>query len=56
MSMRNLFCPDPLAEFEKMAGFQICFRLIMKGFHLNLERTSNLSSKVGSCGYNLLMT
>ena len=56
MSMRNLFCPDPLAGFEKMAGFQICFRLIIKRFHHNLDRTSNLSSEVGSCGYNLLMT
>ena len=23
MSMRELFCSDPLAGFEKMAGFQI---------------------------------
>ena len=25
MSMRELFCPDPLAGSEKMAGFQIFF-------------------------------
>ena len=27
MSMRELFCPDPLAGFEKMAGFQIFYTL-----------------------------
>ena len=27
MSMRELFCPDPLAGSEKMAGFQIFFCL-----------------------------
>ena len=52
MSMRNLFCPDPLAGFETMAGFQ----MFSPNNDLNLERTSNLSSEVGSCGYNLLMT
>ena len=33
MSMRELFCPDPLAAFEKMAGFQIFFGLKIKCFH-----------------------
>ena len=33
MSMRELFCPDPLAGFEKMAGFQIFYRLKIKCFH-----------------------
>ena len=32
MSMRELFCPDPLAGFEKIAGFQIFYRL-KKMFH-----------------------
>ena len=32
MSMRELFCPDPLAEFEKMAAFQIFFCLKNKMF------------------------
>ena len=27
MSMREFFCPDPLAGFEKMAGFQIFYCL-----------------------------
>ena len=29
MSMRELFCPDSLAGFEKMAGFQnfLCLRI-----------------------------
>ena len=54
MSMRELFRPDPLAGFEKMAGFQNFFCLIIKRFHSYLERTSNLSSKVASCSYNLL--
>ena len=33
MSLRELFCPDPLAGFEKMAGFQIFFCLKIKCFH-----------------------
>ena len=33
MSMRELFCPDPLAGFEKMAGFQIFSCLKIKCFH-----------------------
>ena len=33
MSMRELFCPDPLAGFEKMAGFQIIYCLKIKCFH-----------------------
>ena len=33
MSMRELFRPDPLAGFEKMAGFQNFFCLIIKRFH-----------------------
>ena len=33
MSMRELFCPDSLAGFEKMAGFQNFFGLIIKRFH-----------------------
>ena len=33
MSMRKLFCPDPLDWFEKMAGFQILFCLKIKCFH-----------------------
>ena len=33
MSMRELFCPDPLAGFEKMAGFQIFYCLKIKCFH-----------------------
>ena len=49
MSRRELFCPDPLAGFEKMAGFQIFFLLFC------LERTNILPSKVASCGYNLLI-
>ena len=32
MSIRELFCPDPLAEFEKMAAFQIFFCLKIKCF------------------------
>ena len=32
MSMRELFCPDPLAGFEKMAGFQIFYCLKIKCF------------------------
>ena len=34
MSMRELFCPDPLAGFKKMAGFQIFFCLKIKFFSL----------------------
>ena len=56
MSMREVFCPDPLAGFEKMAGFQIIYCLKRKCFHSNLERTGNLSSKVASCGYNLVVS
>ena len=33
MSMRELFCPDPLAGFEKMAGFQIFYCLKIRCFH-----------------------
>ena len=33
MSMRQLFCPDPLAGFEKMAGFQIFSCRKIKCFH-----------------------
>ena len=33
MSMRELFFPDPLAGFEKMAGFQIFYCLKIKCFH-----------------------
>ena len=33
MSMRELFRPDPLAEFEKMAGFQVFYYLKIKCFH-----------------------
>ena len=33
MSMRELFCPDPLAGFEKIAGFQIFYCLKIKCFH-----------------------
>ena len=33
MSMRELFCPDLLAGFEKMAGFQIFYCLKIKCFH-----------------------
>ena len=33
LSMRELFCPDPLAGFEKMAGFQIFYCLKIKCFH-----------------------
>ena len=33
MSMRERFCPDPLAGFEKMAGFQIFYCLKIKCFH-----------------------
>ena len=33
MSMRELFCSDPLAGFEKMAGFQIFYCLKIKCFH-----------------------
>ena len=33
MSMRELFCPDPLAGFEKMARFQIFYCLKIKCFH-----------------------
>ena len=33
ISMRELFCPDPLAGFEKMAGFQIIYCLKIKCFH-----------------------
>ena len=29
----NFFCPDPLAGFEKMAGFQIFYCLKIKCFH-----------------------
>ena len=34
MSMRELFCPDPLAGFEKMGGFQIFFLPKIKMFLL----------------------
>ena len=34
MSMRELFCSDPLAGFEKMAGFQIFYRQKKKMFPL----------------------
>ena len=33
LSMRELFGPDPLAGFEKMAGFQIFYCLKIKCFH-----------------------
>ena len=33
MSMRELFYPDPLAGFEKMAGFEIFFLPKMECFH-----------------------
>ena len=33
ISMRELFCPDPLARFEKMAEFQILHCLKIKWFH-----------------------
>ena len=33
MSMRDLFCPDPLAGLEKMAGSQIFYCLKIKCFH-----------------------
>ena len=33
LSMRELFCPDPLARYEKIEGFQIFFCLIIKRFH-----------------------
>ena len=33
MSMRELFCPDPQAGFEKMAGFQMFYCLKIKCFH-----------------------
>ena len=33
MSMRELFCLDPLAGFEKMAGFQVFYCLKIKCFH-----------------------
>ena len=33
MSMRELFRPDPLAGFEKMAGFQIFYCLKIRCFH-----------------------
>ena len=33
MSMRELFWPDPLAGFKKMAEFQIFFCLKIKCFH-----------------------
>ena len=33
MSMRELFCPDPLAGLEKMAGFQIFYCPKIKCFH-----------------------
>ena len=46
MSMREFFCPDLPAGFEKMAGFHVSTH--------NLERTGNLSSKVASC--NLVVT
>ena len=56
MSMRELFCPDPVAGSEKMAGFQIFFAQKYNLSTHNLERTSNLSPKVASCGYNLVIT
>ena len=34
MSMRKLFCPDPLVGFEKMAQFQIFYCLKIKMFPL----------------------
>ena len=34
MSMRELFCPDPLAGFQKMGGFQIFFLPKNKMFSL----------------------
>ena len=34
MSMRQLFCPDPLTGFEKMAGFQLFSCLKIKCFPL----------------------
>ena len=33
ISMRELFCPDPLAGFEKMAGFQMFYCLNITCFH-----------------------
>ena len=33
MSMRELFCPDPLTGFENMAGFQIFYCLKINCFH-----------------------
>ena len=56
MSMRELFYPDPLAGFEKMAGFEIFFCLKWDVSTHNLGRTGNLSSKVASCGYSLVVT
>ena len=56
MSMRQIFCPDPPTGFEKMAGFQIFYCLKIKCVTHNLERTGNLSSKVASCGYNLVVS
>ena len=56
MSMRELFCSDPLTGFEKMAGFQIFYCLKTRFSTHNLERTGNLSSKVAYCGYNLVVT
>ena len=46
MSKRELFCPDPRAGFEKLAGFQKFCCLIIKRFTLKQERTSNLSQKL----------
>ena len=36
MSMRELFCPDPLAGFEKMAGFQIIYYLFGANIYMNI--------------------
>ena len=57
MSMRERFCPDPLAGSEKKRrDFKYFFAQKYNVSTHNLERTSNLSSKVASYGYNLLIT
>ena len=60
MSMRELFPPDPLAVFEKMAGFQMYIYIFLpknKIFPLiTWKEQAILSSKVASCAYNLVIT
>ena len=60
MSMRELFCPDPLAGFEKMlknGGISNILLPKNKIFPLiTWKKTGNLFSKVASCGYNLVVT